>query len=72
MQTNFHWSIEMRIPYSMKPIRTHKNMRTLRSLRTKVGPAQGLWSRQRETEALAQRARPIAKVQGIPPSQAGN
>lgn len=58
--------------YTVKSIRTHKNLRTLRSLRTRVGPAQGHWSRQRETEELAQRAQPAAKVQGIPPRETGN
>jgi hypothetical protein len=42
-----------------KSIHTHKNIRSMRSLFTKVGPAQGQWSRLRETEQLARRQRPV-------------
>ena len=41
-----------------KSIRTHRNIRSLRSLPTTVGPAQGQWLRLRETEQLAQRRQP--------------
>jgi hypothetical protein len=58
--------------YTVKSIRTHKNLRSLQSLRTRIGAAQGLWSRQRETEQLARRAQPAAKLQGIPPRETGN
>jgi hypothetical protein len=50
-----------------KTIRTHKNVRTLRSLPTRVGPARGHWSRLRETEALAQQQQQAA---AIPPEAA--
>lgn len=47
------------IPHNTsKSIRTHKNIRSMRSLYTKVGPAQGHWSRLRETELLVRRQRP--------------
>lgn len=37
------------IPHNTsKSIRTHTNIRSLRSLMTKVGPAQGTWLRVRE------------------------
>jgi hypothetical protein len=51
------------IPHNhVRPIRTHKNLRTLRSLMTRVGPAQGTWSRVRESEALARRQRPAVRT----------
>ncbi len=51
------------IPHNhVRPIRTHKNIRTLRSLLTRVGPAQGAWSRVRESEALAHRQRPAVRA----------
>ncbi len=41
------------IPHkTSKSIRTHQHIRTMRSLRTKVGPAQGHWSRVRESEHI--------------------
>ena len=40
----------------VRPVRTHRNIRTLRSLMTRVGPAQGNWSRTR-AEALAGKQR---------------
>jgi hypothetical protein len=43
---------------TLHPIRTHKHVRTLRSLMTKVGPARGAWSRVRESEDLSRRQRP--------------
>lgn len=47
------------IPHNTsKSIRTHKNIRSMRSVFTKVGPAQGHWSRLRETEQLVRRQRP--------------
>jgi hypothetical protein len=62
---SFHWSTEERkmIPHNtLKAIRTHKNVRTLRSLMTKVGPARGNWLRVRESEDLARRTQPAAAV----------
>jgi hypothetical protein len=43
-------------PKTGKAIRSHKNIRSMRSLYTKVGPARGRWSRLRESEQLAQAA----------------
>jgi len=40
-------------PKTSKAIRTHKNIRGMRSLYTKVGPARGRWSRSREGEQIA-------------------
>ena len=37
-----------------KAIRSHKNIRSMRSVYTKVGPARGQWSRLRESEQIAQ------------------
>jgi hypothetical protein len=51
-----------------KTIRTHRNIRTLRSLPTRVGPARGHWSRLRETETLVQQQPPEAAA--IPPQAA--
>lgn len=48
-----------------KSIRTHKNIRTLRSLYTRVGPARGRWARLRETEHLAGSHRYVV-VKSIP------
>jgi hypothetical protein len=45
-----------------KSIRTHKNIRSLRSVFTRVGPAQGHWSRLRESEQLARRQRPATAL----------
>jgi hypothetical protein len=62
---SFRWSTEERkmIPHNtLKAIRTHKNVRSLRSLMTKVGPARGNWLRVRESEDLARRARPSTAV----------
>ena len=41
-------------PKTSKAIRRHKNIRSMRSLYTKVGPARGHWSRLREGEQIAQ------------------
>jgi len=52
-----------------KSIRTHKNIRTMRSLLTEVGPAQGRWSRLRESEQLARRVQPAKHPwRGVPGS----
>ncbi len=51
-----------------KTIRTHKNIRTLRSLPTRVGPARGHWSRLRETETLTQQQ--VSEPAAIPPQAA--
>jgi hypothetical protein len=51
-----------------KTIRTHRNIRTLRSLTTRVGPARGHWSRLRETETLTQQQPP--EPAAIPPQAA--
>ncbi len=40
-------------PRTSKSIRKHKNIRSMRSLYTKVGPARGHWSRLRESEQIA-------------------
>ncbi len=42
-----------------KTIRTHKNIRTMRSLFTNVGPNRGRWARLRETEDLHRRLHPV-------------
>ena len=41
-------------PRTSKSIRKHKNIRSMRSLYTKVGPARGHWSRLRDLLTLAQ------------------
>ena len=51
-----------------KTIHTHKNIRTIRSLLTEVGPAQGRWSRLRESEQLARRMQPVRRQTGVPGS----
>ena len=51
-----------------KSIRTHKNIRTMRSLLTEVGPAQGRWSRLRESEQLARRMQPVRRQGSVPGS----
>ena len=48
-----------------KTIRTHKNLRSMRSLYTRIGPARGCWSRLRETEQLAGKYRHVT-VKSIP------
>lgn len=51
-----------------KTIYTHKNIRTMRSLLTEVGPAQGRWSRLRESEQLARRMQPVRRQASVPGS----
>lgn len=51
-----------------KTIYTHKNIRTMRSLLTEVGPAQGRWSRLRESEQLARRMQPVRRQGSVPGS----
>lgn len=61
------------IPHNtLKAIRTHKNMRTLRSLLTPVGPARVRWSRVRESEELARRERPAATWKAAPPTRSAH
>jgi hypothetical protein len=55
--------------HTLKAVRTHKNLRTLRSLRTPVGPARGTWTRVRESEELARRERPDAGPKSAPPAR---
>jgi hypothetical protein len=58
------------IPHNtLKAIRTHKNVRTLRSLRTPVGPARGRWARVRESEELARREHPAVELKSAPPAK---
>ncbi len=52
-------------PKTSKSIRTHKNIRTMRSLYTRVGPVRGRWSRLRESEQLSGAHRYVV-VKSIP------
>ena len=47
-----------------KSIRTHKHIRSLRSLHTRVGPARGEWSRLREGEQIGRNMRRLRVVRG--------